>query len=111
LMDKQQVAAVLDEIATLLELKGENPFRCNAYRNAARRLEQLEGNLADIVSEGKLKDVPGIGETLVEKITSLVTTDHLPFYDDLKKQTPPGLLEMLRIPGVGPKKVKTLYDQ
>jgi len=111
LMDKQQVAAVLDEIGTLLELQGENSFRCQAYYKAARALEQLESNLAETVASGKLGEVPGIGETLKEKITQLVTTDHLSFYDDLKKKTPPGLVAMLRLPGVGPKKIKALYDQ
>ena len=63
-MDKDQVAAVLDEIGTLLELQGENSFRCNAYHNAARAIEQLETNLAEVVAQGKLGDIPGIGDTL-----------------------------------------------
>jgi DNA polymerase (family X) len=110
-MDKDRVASVLDEIATLLELQGENPFRCQAYRNAARAVQQLEGNLVEIVSEGKLKGTPGIGDTLHEKITILVTTGRLPFHDELKSKIPAGLVEMLRLPGVGPKKVKALFDQ
>src|SRR5713226_4612024 len=110
-MDKQQVAAILDEIATLLELQGENPFRCQAYRNAARAIQQIDGNLDEIVSAGKLKGTPGIGETLHEKITILVTTGRLPFFEDLKSKIPAGLVEMLRIPAVGPKKVKALFDQ
>jgi len=110
-MDKEQVAAILDEIGTLLEIQGENPFRCQAYHNAARAIEQLETNLADVIAAGKLGDIPGIGETLRGKITTLVTTGQLPFYEDLRKKTPPGLLQMLRLPGMGPKKVKALYDQ
>lgn len=110
-MDKEQVAAVLEEIGTLLELQGENPFRCLAYSRAARAIQQLEGSLSEIVAQGKLDEVPGIGETLKEKISLLVTTGHLPFYEDLKSKTPPGLLVMLRLPGVGPKKVKAMYDQ
>jgi DNA polymerase (family 10) len=109
-MDKSEVAAVLEEICTLLELQGENPFRCQAYSKAARAIGQLEGSLADVVAAGNLGDIPGIGETLRDKITLLVTTGKLPFYDDLKAKTPPGLREMLRLPGVGPKKVKALYD-
>jgi DNA polymerase (family X) len=109
-MDKNEVAAVLDEIGTLLELQGENAFRCNAYHNAARAIQQLETNLADVVAEGKLTSIPGIGETLRAKITTLVTTGHLPFYDELRRKTPPGLVQMLRLPSVGPKKVKALYD-
>jgi DNA polymerase (family 10) len=110
-MDKDQVSSVLDEIGTLLELQGENPFRCNAYHNAARAIQQMEGNLPEIVSAGKLKGIPGIGETLQEKITMLVTQGHLPFYEELKNKIPAGLVEMLRLPGVGPKKVKAMYDQ
>lgn len=110
-MDKEQVADILDEIGTLLELQGENPFRCRAYTQAARAIAQLETNLADVVAAGKLNEIPGIGETLKEKITLLVTTDHLPFYEDLKAQTPPGLLAMLRLPGIGPKKVKAMHDE
>jgi DNA polymerase (family 10) len=110
-MDKHQVAAVLDEIGTLLELQGESPFRCNAYHNGARAIEQLEEDLATVVREGRLSSVPGIGDTLREKITTLVTTGRLPFYDDLRKKTPPGLFDILRIQGLGPKRVKTLYDK
>jgi DNA polymerase (family X) len=110
-MDKAEVAAILDEIGTLLELQGENAFRCNAYHSAARTIQNLETDLAEAVAQGKLTDIPGIGETLRDKITLLVQTGHLPFYEDLRKKTPPGLLEMLRLPSIGPKKVKALYDQ
>jgi DNA polymerase (family X) len=110
-MDKAQVAAVLDEIGTLLELQGENSFRCNAYHNAARTIQQLETDLGETVAQGKLTEIPGIGETLRDKITALVRTGKLDFYDELRQKTPSGLLEMLRLPGIGPKKVKTLYDR
>lgn len=110
-MDKAEVAAILDEIAMMLELQGENPFRAQAYAKAALAITQLESNLADVVAAGKLRDIPGIGTTLCEKITLLVTTGQLPFYDDLKKKTPPGLFQMLRLPGVGPKKIKMLFDK
>jgi DNA polymerase (family 10) len=110
-MDKEQVAAVLDEIGTLLELQGENAFRCNAYHNAARAVEQLETSLEEAVRDNTLGQVRGIGDTLREKITTLVNTGHLPFYEDLKHKTPPGLFQMLRIQGLGPKKVKALYDE
>jgi DNA polymerase (family X) len=110
-MDKAEVAAVFEEIGTLLELQGENSFRCNAYHNAARALLQLETNLAEVIREGRLTEVRGIGETLRDKITTLVETGHLPFYEDLKQKTPAGLLQMLRLPGIGAKKVKALHDQ
>ncbi len=110
-MDKHQVAAILDEIGTLLELQGESPFRCNAYHNGARAIDQLEEDLATVVREGRLASVPGIGDTLREKITTLVTTGKLPFHEDLRKKTPPGLFDIMRIQGLGPKRVKTLYDR
>jgi DNA polymerase (family 10) len=110
-MDQVEVAAVLEEIATLLELQGENPFRCQAYAKGARAISQLELNLVDVVREDKLAEIPGIGPTLKEIITLLVTTGRHPFYDELKAKMPTGLLAMLRLPGVGPKKVKTLYDE
>ena len=110
-MNKDQVAAVLEEIGTLLALKGENTFRCQAYHNAARTIQQMTDDLATVVATGRLGEVPGIGETLQEKITSLVTVGRLPFYEDLRQNTPPGLLEMLRLPGMGPKKVRALYEQ
>jgi DNA polymerase (family 10) len=110
-MDKSEVAAILEEIGTLLEVQGESPFRSNAYHNAARVISQLGSNLADVVNAGKLGDIPGIGDTLKEKITILVTTGKLPYYEDLRKKIPDGLLKMLKIPGMGPKKVKALHDQ
>ena len=107
-MDKSDVAAILDEIGTLLEIQGENSFKCNAYHNAARTVSTLSDNLADLVAQDRLKDVPGIGEGLREKSTALVTTGKLPYYDDLRAKTPPGLLGMLRVPGLGPKKISVL---
>ena len=109
-MTKEEVAAVLEEISTLLELKGENPFKCNAYRNGARAVLQLPGDLDEIVREGKLVGVHGIGDTLREKITTLVSTGSLPFYDELKGSMPDGLVKMLKIPGLGPKKIKALHE-
>jgi DNA polymerase (family X) len=110
-MDKNQIAVVLDEMGTLLELKGENAFRCNAYHNAARALEQLETNLGDLIATGKLGEVPGIGTTMREAITAFYTKGTYQPYEDLKKKLPPGLPQMLRVQGLGPKKVKALYDQ
>ncbi|MBN8247864.1 MAG: histidinol-phosphatase, partial [Verrucomicrobia bacterium] len=109
-MDKESVAAVLTEIGTLLELKGENPFKTRAYQNAARTLEGLTEPLETIVAENRLEGIPGIGEALREKITTLVTTGRLPYYEDLKASLPPGLVGMLDLQGVGPKKVKKLHE-
>jgi DNA polymerase (family 10) len=110
-MDAAAVAALLDEIGTLLALKGENAFRCNAYHRASRALEQFSGDFAAAVASGKLTEIPGIGSGLAEKITTLVTTGRLPYYEELKAQIPSGLLELMRLPGLGPKKVKVLYEK
>ena len=110
-MDKDQVAAVLSEIGTLLELKGENPFKSRAYANAARTLESLAEPLDKVIAENRLGEIKGIGEALQKKITELATTGKLAYYEELKASIPPGLLEMLQIPGLGPKKVKALHDR
>jgi DNA polymerase (family X) len=110
-MDKRDVVQVLEEIALLLDIKGENPFKIKAYVNAARSIELLEGDLESYISEGKLDDVKGVGKAITEKLTELVITGRLEYYEELKKSIPHGLLEMLTIPGVGPKKVKVLYEK
>ncbi len=110
-MNKDQVVEILAEIGVLLELKGENPFKTRAYANAARTLESLPESLEKLVAEGRLGEVKGIGEALQEKITTLVTTGGLRYYEELKASLPAGLLEMLQIPGLGPKKVKKLYGE
>ncbi len=110
-MTKDDVAAALEEIGTLLELKGENSFRCNAYHNASRSIQQIDGDLQQLIQSGTLGEVRGIGTAMVEKITTLVTTGELPYLIKLRAEIPPGLLVMLRIPGLGPKKIKLLYDQ
>lgn len=108
---KEQVADVLESIATLLELKGENPFKSRAYVNAARMLESMSEPLEQVIAEGRLGELKGIGEALQQKITELVTTGKLGYYEDLKAATPPGLVAMLDIPGLGPKKIKAMHDE
>lgn len=110
-MSKDEVAAALDEIGVLLQLTGENDFRVRAYTNAARVLGQFEGDFKAAVAEGKLGQIRGIGDALAEKITTLVETGSLKYLDDLRASVPPGLLEMLRLPGIGPKKVKALHAE
>ena len=107
-MDKEQVASVLIEIGTLLELKGENPFKTRAYQNAARTLESLTEPLEKLVAEERLGEIKGIGDALQQKITELVTTGTLRYYEDLKASIPAGLVAMLDIPGLGPKKIQAL---
>jgi DNA polymerase (family 10) len=110
-MNKDQVAEVLQEIGVLLELKGENPFKTRAYANAARTLESMNESLDTLVAEGRLGDIKGIGDALQKKIIELVRTGKLAYYEELKASLPAGLLDMLKIPGVGPKKVKVIYEK
>jgi DNA polymerase (family X) len=110
-MDKEQVAEILVSIGTLLELKGENPFKTRAYANAARAMETLDEPLAKVVAENRLGEIKGIGDALQKKITELVTTGKLAYYDELKASVPAGLVAMLEIPGLGPKKIKALNDE
>ena len=110
-MDKDKVAEILVEIGTLLELKGENPFKTRAYANAARTLEGLSEPLASLVVEKRLGEIKDIGEALEQKITELVETGKLKYYEELKASIPPGLLEMLEISGLGPKKIQALNQR
>jgi len=110
-MDKDKVAEILVEIGTLLELKGENPFKTRAYSNGARTIEGLNEPLAKIVAEKRLGEIKGIGAALEQKITEFVETGKLKYYEELKASIPPGLLEMLEISGLGPKKIQALNKQ
>lgn len=107
-IDKQQVASLLDQMAQLLELDGANPFEVRAYQNASRAVAGLEGDISDLVARGGLVGVPGLGKSLITRITELVTTGHMRQYDDLLERIPPGLREMLRIPGLGPKRIRQI---
>ena len=110
-MDKNEVAQVLEEIGTLLELKGENPFKCRAYHNASRVIAALTTDLKTLVENDELKNVKGVGEGIAQKISEFVGTGKLKYYEDLKKSLPEGLEEMLRIQGLGPKRIKVLYEK
>ena len=110
-MTKADIAEIFEEIGTLLDLKGENPFRVRAYQNAARTIESLQEDIGKLIAEDRLTTVKGIGKDLAAKIVELQTTGKLQFYDELRASLPPGLLEMLRIPGFGPKRAKTVYEK
>ena len=110
-MEKDQVIDILQEIGVLLELKGENPFKTRAYANAARILEALSEPLKQLIEEKRLGQIKGIGEALEQKITELVQTGRLKYYDDLCASVPEGLLAMMDIPALGPKKIKVLHEK
>jgi len=109
-MDKHRIALILNQIGMLLELKGESFFKSKAYYDGARTVELLEEDLEILISENRLKEVKGFGEALTSKVTELVATGRLLYYEKLKEEIPGGLLEMMRIPGMGAKKVKAVYD-
>lgn len=106
------VAAVFNQIADLLEIKGDNPFRIRAYRNAARTLNTLASSVQTMVDEKQdLKDLPGIGADLEEKIVEIVTTGTCALREQLRHELPPGLHELLTVPGLGPKRANVLYQE
>lgn len=110
-MDKATIVAVFSEMAVLLELKGENPFKCRAFENGARALQGTSEDLAQLVTDDRLTEIKGIGKGLAKAITELHTTGRFAEYDLLKRTVPPGLLDMLTLPGLGPKKVRLLSDE
>lgn len=108
---KETVIRILEEIATLLELTGENPFKSRAYQNAARNLEKIDTDFNELVEQNRLAEIEGIGEAISKKLTELIQTGKLEYYEKLKASVPPGHLEMLKITGLGPKKIHALYEQ
>src|ERR1700719_1225529 len=110
-MTKGEIAVVLEEIATLLELKDENPFKIRAYANAARSLETFGGNLSDLEDEEALAKIPGIGKAIAAKIKELAATGSLKYVEELRAEFPAAILELFSIPGLGAKKIKALYEQ
>ncbi len=111
-MDKNQIASILEDVAVLLALQeGSSQFEVRAYENAARAVNSLDGDIAQLAREGKLKGVPALGPTIIKRIEEMVNTGQLAYYDELRQATPAVKLDMLRIPGVGPKKINAIYDQ
>lgn len=110
-MEKKEISAVLEEMGTLLELKGENPFKARAFHNASRVLDGVTGDLRAMAESGTLTEVKGIGKSIAEIISDLVTKGSSKDYNSLRKSFPSGVLEMLRIQGLGPKRVKILFEK
>ena len=110
-MKNKLVAEIFREIAEILEIKGENHFRIRAYERAAQNIESLPDDIEAFVKEDKLKDIPGIGKDLEEKIKEIASTGKLKYLEELKKDIPEGLIEMLNVPGIGPKTARILYEK
>ncbi|MBI5099867.1 MAG: DNA polymerase/3'-5' exonuclease PolX [Nitrospirae bacterium] len=109
-MRNQEVVKIFNDIADILEIKGDNPFRIRAYRRAAQNIDGLAKDVAEISAE-ELQKIPGIGADLAGKIQEYVKTGSLKFYDELKKEVPSGLVDILSVPGLGPKTAKLLFDK
>jgi DNA polymerase (family X) len=110
-MTKEEIANVLERIATLLELKNENPFKIRAYTNAARAIETFGGNVSDFQDEEAVAKIPGIGKSIALKIKELAASGSLKYLEELSAQFPAGVLELFALPGLGAKKIKALYDR
>lgn len=106
------IAAIFDEIADLLEIQGANPFRVRAYRNAASTIGDLGSDVRTFIQRGMpLTDIPGIGEDLAHKIREIIDTGGCEFLRRLEQEVPPGVARLLKVPGLGPKRVKTLWHE
>jgi DNA polymerase (family X) len=111
-MENKGIADIFTAIADILDIEGENPFRVRSYRNAARTIEDLSQSLESMVKTGTdLEEIPGIGKSIREKIEEIISTGKCHFLEELRVQVPAGLTEFLKLEGLGPKKVKVLYDQ
>jgi DNA polymerase (family 10) len=108
---KEQTIDILETIARLLELKGENPFKIRAYTTAARALETFSGSFQSVVVENTLREIDGIGEAIAKKISEYVTTERLEYFEKLQAEFPQTISELFELQGLGGKKVKALYEQ
>ncbi len=110
-MDKKEAAAALEEVAALMELGGENPFKIRSYVNAARTVEQLEEDLATVAAEGRLGELQGVGKAIEKKLAELIETGRLEYLEKLRAKFPPTLFELFGIAQLGPKRIRALYQE
>ena len=111
MVTKDQTIELLETIARLLELKGENPFKIRAYTNAARALESFSGDFQAAASNNTLSELDGIGEAIAKKISEYVQTERLRYFEELRGAFPDTIFELFEVQGLGGKKVKALYEQ
>ena len=110
-MINKEIAQIFRAIGQILDIKGDNPFRIRAYERAAQNIESLDQDLGTLIKEDKLTEIPGIGKDLADKIKEYASSGKVTYYEKLKKEIPQGVLQMLEIPGLGPKTVKAIYNQ
>src|SRR5438445_11134859 len=109
-MTKDEIAGVLEQIATLLELKGENPFKIRAYANAARAMETFGGNISNLQDEEALARIPGIGKSMADKIKELAATGWLQYLEEQRAEGPAASLQLFSTCGLGPDNVTAPVD-
>ena len=109
-MSAASIVSILEDIGRLLEIKGENAFKCRAYNKAARALADNLTELDQLISEGRLREIRGIGEAIAGRISEYVATGRIEYYEDLKREFPESLLELTGIPNLGPRKIKLLFE-
>jgi DNA polymerase (family 10) len=109
-MENSRIAGMLDEVGTLIELNEDNAFRARAYHNAARVVENQSEDVGAMLAAGTLASVPGLGKEMLAHISEILATGRLTLLDELIAAIEPGLIEMLRIPGLGPKRIRTLHQ-
>ncbi|MCS7350892.1 MAG: helix-hairpin-helix domain-containing protein, partial [Anaerolineae bacterium] len=107
----QEIAQIFENIADMLEIQGEIPYKVMAYRRAAENIAALGRDIYDLWQEGALRTIPGVGEAIEEKIDALLRTGHLELYERLKSEIPQSLLEMRQIPEMGPKRIKAVWEK
>ena len=109
--DRKTILSTLEEIALLLELAGANPFKSRAFANGARTLQKYEGDLAEGLESGELAKLKGVGKGLLTEIRALIETGKSPAHEELRAEVPSGMMEVLKVPGLGPKRVRVLWDE
>jgi len=110
-MTREDIASILRQIAQLLELKGENPFKVRAYRNGADTVESHDGDIIQLAKDNELEGIKGIGDALAKKLHELVTTGKMEFWEKLRAEFPDTIFDLFSIPDLGPKKIKALHDE
>src|ERR671925_509425 len=110
-MKNAEIADAFEELASLYELDGAVVYRVLAYRNAAKAIRESGVSVAELARQGRAEQLPGVGKTIADKIEALLETGSIPSAEKLKQRVPPGLVEVTRIPGLGPKRAKLLHDQ
>jgi DNA polymerase (family 10) len=106
-----EIADIFDKMSRVLAFKGANRFRALAYERAARSLRDLDEDLTDLAREGKLEEIPGIGEDLAGKIEEYIKTRRIRLYDQERRDVPESLIALMNIPGLGPKTLSLLYEK